>query len=72
MPGPKHFYTPTTAATTRSGALIVADMRMNGSCAGGTGENDPGVTVRKTLCRFPDREEDAGELVRVVAAVVRV
>ena len=37
MPGPKHFYTPTTAATTRSGALIVADMRMNGSCAGGTG-----------------------------------
>ena len=37
MPGPRHFYTPTTAATTRSGALIVADMRMNGSCAGGTG-----------------------------------
>ena len=37
MPGPRHFYTLTTAATTRSGALIVADMRMNGSCAGGTG-----------------------------------
>lgn len=37
MPGPKHFYTLTTAATTRTGALNVADMRMNGSCAGGTG-----------------------------------